>query len=73
MAIEKLKRYMYQYNHRPSFYFFSMMSDGGDYWNNVFITPWCRVSAYCIGILLGFLIDTLDSNKKVKIRKVTSS
>lgn len=47
----------------------SMMSDGGDYWNNVFITPWCRVSAYCIGILLGFLFDTLESSKKVKISK----
>ncbi|XP_056006339.1 nose resistant to fluoxetine protein 6-like isoform X2 [Ostrea edulis] len=47
----------------------SMMSDGGDYWNNVFITPWCRVGAYCIGILLGFLFDNCDFKKKVKIHK----
>ncbi|XP_078335726.1 O-acyltransferase like protein-like isoform X2 [Crassostrea virginica] len=46
----------------------SMMSDGGDYWNNVFITPWCRVGSYCIGLLLGFLFDTYDSSK-VKIDK----
>ncbi|XP_061196927.1 nose resistant to fluoxetine protein 6-like [Saccostrea echinata] len=50
----------------------SMMSDGGDYWNNVFITPWCRVGVYCIGILLGFLFDTYDSREKVKISKVVN-
>ena len=49
-----------------------MMSDGGDYWNNVFITPWCRVGSYCIGLLLGFLFDTYDSSK-VKIDKVVTS
>lgn len=47
-----------------------MMFDGGDYWNNVFIIFWCRVSVYCIGIFLGFLFDILEFSKKVKISKV---
>ncbi|XP_062582716.1 O-acyltransferase like protein-like [Saccostrea cucullata] len=50
----------------------STMSDGGDYWNNVFITPWCRVGVYCIGILLGFVFDTYDSREKVKMNKVVN-
>lgn len=30
--------------------------DGGGYWNNVYISPWCRVAAYCVGMLLGVLL-----------------
>ncbi|KAK3104354.1 hypothetical protein FSP39_000152 [Pinctada imbricata] len=41
-------------------------SDGGAYWNNVFITPWCRVAPYCVGILLGYIlyrVNNLHINK----------
>ncbi|XP_060080532.1 uncharacterized protein LOC132559918 [Ylistrum balloti] len=34
----------------------SMIEDNGDYWNNVFIAPWCRVSSYCIGMMLGLAL-----------------
>lgn len=43
------KEYVYNGN------FFTMASDGGDYWNNVYITPWCRVGAYCVGLFLGII------------------
>ncbi|OWF42582.1 uncharacterized protein LOC110460880 [Mizuhopecten yessoensis] len=35
--------------------FFTMKSDGGNYWNKVYITPWCRVGAYCVGLFLGVI------------------
>ncbi|KAK3102399.1 hypothetical protein FSP39_011136 [Pinctada imbricata] len=36
--------------------FFTMRSDGGAFWNNVYITPWCRVAAFCVGMLLGVIM-----------------
>ncbi|XP_071147457.1 O-acyltransferase like protein-like [Mytilus edulis] len=36
--------------------FFTTKKDGGGYWNNVYISPWCRVAAYCVGMLLGVLL-----------------
>ncbi|CAC5405309.1 unnamed protein product [Mytilus coruscus] len=30
--------------------------DNDVYWTNVYTPPWCRVSAYCVGILLGILM-----------------
>ncbi|XP_045162819.2 uncharacterized protein LOC123527433 [Mercenaria mercenaria] len=41
--------------------------DGGEYWNNVFIKPWCRVAAYCVGIALGFVIQQWFHKKMNKI------
>uniref|UniRef100_K1RC99 Nose resistant to fluoxetine protein 6 n=1 Tax=Magallana gigas TaxID=29159 RepID=K1RC99_MAGGI len=35
--------------------FFTMKSDGGAFWNNVYITPWCRVAAFCVGLFLGII------------------
>lgn len=32
-----------------------MKSDGGAFWNNVYITPWCRVAAFCVGLFLGII------------------
>ena len=32
-----------------------MKSDGGAFWNNVYITPWCRVAAFCVGLFLGVI------------------
>lgn len=34
---------------------FSMKEDDSEYWNEVYITPWCRVAAYAVGMLLGFI------------------
>ena len=34
--------------------FDSSLMDNGNYWNHVFTAPWCRVSSYCVGILLAF-------------------
>ncbi|KAL4221456.1 hypothetical protein ACF0H5_019713 [Mactra antiquata] len=42
-------------------------TDGGEYWNNVFIKPWCRVSTFCIGIFLGYIIQKLNHIKMNKI------
>ncbi|XP_025083336.1 nose resistant to fluoxetine protein 6-like [Pomacea canaliculata] len=33
---------------------FSMHEDLG-FWDEVYIKPWCRVSAYCVGLLLGYI------------------
>ncbi|KAJ8310945.1 hypothetical protein KUTeg_011505 [Tegillarca granosa] len=44
----------------------SMSSDGGLYWNNVFIKPWCRVSSYCVGVLLGFALTQCEPKRKIK-------
>ncbi|XP_060580455.1 uncharacterized protein LOC132737209 [Ruditapes philippinarum] len=41
--------------------------DGGEYWNNVFIKPWCRVSTYCVGIALGFVLENWYHKKINKI------
>lgn len=34
--------------------FDSSLMDNGNYWNHIFTAPWCRVSSYCVGILLAF-------------------
>ena len=34
---------------------YRMKSDGGAFWNNVYITPWCRVAAFCVGLFLGVI------------------
>ncbi|WAR14840.1 NRF6-like protein [Mya arenaria] len=31
--------------------------DGGQYWNSVFTKPWCRISSYCVGLLLGLVLQ----------------
>ncbi|KAL4220888.1 hypothetical protein ACF0H5_019154 [Mactra antiquata] len=36
--------------------FFTMISDGGSYWKSVYIAPWCRVGAWAVGMLLGFIV-----------------
>ncbi|XP_076087327.1 nose resistant to fluoxetine protein 6-like isoform X3 [Mytilus galloprovincialis] len=30
--------------------------DNDVYWTNVYTPPWCRVSAYCVGLLLGIIM-----------------
>ncbi|XP_060083287.1 O-acyltransferase like protein-like [Ylistrum balloti] len=30
--------------------------DGGAYWENIYIAPWCRVAAYMVGILFGIFM-----------------
>ncbi|XP_069115501.1 uncharacterized protein [Argopecten irradians] len=42
----------------------SMIDDNGDYWNNVFIAPWCRVSSYCIGMMLGLALLKFKERKR---------
>lgn len=37
-------------------FFYSSLTDNGNYWNNVFIAPWCRVSSYSVGVILGFIL-----------------
>ncbi|XP_062587968.1 nose resistant to fluoxetine protein 6-like [Saccostrea cucullata] len=41
--------------HKYNGSFFTMQSDGGAFWNNVYITPWCRVAAFCVGLFLGVI------------------
>jgi len=36
--------------------FFSVKADKNTYWDNVYIPPWCRVSAYCVGMMLGVIL-----------------
>lgn len=45
--------------------------DHGDYWNNVFIKPWCRLAPYCVGIFLGFVLHTWNEKKMNKVCKTT--
>ncbi|XP_033764070.1 uncharacterized protein LOC117345175 [Pecten maximus] len=45
----------------------SMIDDNGDYWNNVFIAPWCRVSSYCIGMMLGLALLKFKEKKFKKL------
>lgn len=40
--------------------FFTMKSDGGAFWNEVYTVPWCRVGCWAVGMLLGFLIYKRD-------------
>ena len=37
-------------------FFFSVKTDKNAYWDNVYIPPWCRVSAYCVGMMLGVIL-----------------
>lgn len=41
--------------------------DNGDYWNYVFSKPWCRVSSYCVGLLLGFVLQKWPHKKMHKV------
>ncbi|KAJ8321113.1 hypothetical protein KUTeg_002700 [Tegillarca granosa] len=36
--------------------FLTFKSDGGAFWKNVYIAPWCRVAAFCIGLLTGIIM-----------------
>ncbi|OWF37179.1 uncharacterized protein LOC110440531 [Mizuhopecten yessoensis] len=45
----------------------SMMEDHGDYWNNVFVAPWCRISSYCIGMMLALVIMKSNEGKIKKL------
>ncbi|XP_053379879.1 O-acyltransferase like protein-like isoform X2 [Mercenaria mercenaria] len=40
--------------------FFTMKSDDGAFWNEVYTVPWCRVGCWAVGMLLGFLIYKRD-------------
>ena len=35
---------------------YRMKEDGGDYWRQVYIVPWCRVGCWAVGMLLGLLV-----------------
>lgn len=50
MACAFWKEYIYNGN------FFTMKEDGGDYWRQVYIVPWCRVGCWAVGMLLGLLV-----------------
>ncbi|XP_052270668.1 O-acyltransferase like protein-like isoform X1 [Dreissena polymorpha] len=57
----------YWKEHDVSGNFFSMKSDGGRYWKEVYTVPWCRVGCWAIGMLLGLLICK-RGNKPIKNR-----
>ena len=48
---------------------FRSVEDNGNYWNNVFATPWCRVPAYMIGMILAIAINRVKDQQK-KMNKV---
>lgn len=35
--------------------FLCRMHEDLGFWDEVYIKPWCRVSAYCVGLLLGYI------------------
>ncbi|XP_041377307.1 nose resistant to fluoxetine protein 6-like [Gigantopelta aegis] len=37
------------------------------YWNEVYVAPWCRVSAWCVGMILGYI---MYKYKKSKLRQI---
>ncbi|KAL3861391.1 hypothetical protein ACJMK2_007426, partial [Sinanodonta woodiana] len=45
----------------------SMRTDMGAYWNNVFIKPWCNVSSYAIGMVLGLILQKLYHKRMNRI------
>ncbi|XP_052820241.1 uncharacterized protein LOC128246073 [Mya arenaria] len=59
----------YWKEHEVNGNFFTMLSDGGDYWKNVYTVPWCRVGCWAIGMLLGLIIYK-RGNKPLKSKLV---
>ena len=44
--------------------------DPGDFFNKVYITPWCRAGPYFVGVLLGYILFIVK-DKKIKINWVS--
>ncbi|XP_076451827.1 uncharacterized protein LOC143287601 [Babylonia areolata] len=45
----------FYFEHKNGGDLLTMHEDGG-YWKEVYIAPWCRVAAYTVGMLLGFVL-----------------
>ena len=48
---------------------FRMKEAGSQYWEEVYVAPWCRVGAYAVGMLLGYLFY---KTKQKTLRMVAS-
>ena len=46
---------------------------GPNFFQKVYITPWCRIGPYVIGILVGYLIFLDKKHQKPKLRFVNYS
>ncbi|UJR38468.1 hypothetical protein I4U23_031136 [Adineta vaga] len=42
---------------------------GPTFYKNIYITPWCRISAYAIGLLTGFIVTNLG--REYRLNKLT--
>ncbi|KAJ5070124.1 o-acyltransferase [Anaeramoeba ignava] len=43
--------------------------NSSDYWNKVYVKPWCRITPFLLGMILGFVLYERPENSSRKVRK----
>ena len=46
---------------------FLLIKPGPTFFKNIYITPWCRISAYAVGMLTGYMV--IDTGRHYRINK----